>query len=471
MTHVHPTREDRVVATLSEVVGGPVGDHAGPRRRGSWTPGVLGVLLALTALTFGLGLLSKTACAADGWSTTDPSRYTHACVSDVPDVYSGTGLDELAWPWSTDTDTRARHAVTTEPAGVGLWTYAAARVTHVLSGSPDVEARTAQPPGTVAESDAVDRERRLFVVVNAVGLAVLALLATAALAAVDRRRPWDAAVFAAGPVLAVAGVVSWDLLPVTAVAGALWAWSRGRLVLAGALVGLGAATGVWPALLLAAYALVLVRERRLPLLLPPAVTAVATWALVNAPAYLTGREPWERFWAAAWERGPDQGSVWAIVAQTGGLGRDTGLQVSWAMVGLWWAGVAALVLLAPGRPRLSQVALLLVAGPLVLGLAYEPEQALWLLPLAALAHPRWRDLLVWQACEVVFLAMHWWWRGDLLNPGGNGAAGFYWLAIAVHVGGTLWLVAVVARDVWWPEDDLADRTPQVTTTLSNDVAV
>ncbi len=435
---------------------------------------MLGVLLALTALTFTLGLASKTACAEGGWSTTSQSRYTHVCVSKVPDVYSGEGLAELAWPWSSDADTRLRHPVTQEPAAVGLWTYAAARVTHVLSGSPDVTDRFDQPAGTVAGSAAVDDERRLFVVVNAVGFALLAMLATAALAAAHRRRPWDAAGFAAGPVLAVAGIVSWDLLPVAAVAGALWAWSRGRLVLAGALVGAGAAAGVWPVLLLLALAVVCLRERRLPALLPSVVTAVAAWALLNAPAFVTGRAQWERFWVAAWERGADQGSVWTVVAQSAGLSRDLGFAVSWVLIGLWVAGVVAVVLLAPSTPRLSQVALLLVAGVLVLGLSYEPSQALWLLPLAALARPRWRDLLVWQGCEVVYLAMLWWWRGGLLDPGGNGVSGFYWLAIAVHLGGTLWLVAMVVRDVWWPEDDVVRQTVedrQDTTMASNVVAV
>jgi len=475
VSHVHPTREDRVVAALSEAVGGPVGEYAGPRRARGFS--VLGVLLGLCALTMAFGLLSKTACAQDGWPTDGGTRYTHACGSDVPGAYSGTGLDELAWPWTSDADARERHPVTEEPALVGLWSYAVARATHLLSGSPDVVERRNLPVGTVAATPEVDDERRLFTVLNALGFALLALLASAALAAAHRRRPWDAAGFAAAPVLAVAGVVSWDLLPVAAVAGALWAWSRGRLVIAGALVGTGIASGVWPVLVLVGFVVVCLRERRAALALPSVVTAAAAWALLNAPAYLTGREQWERFWMAAWERGPDEGSVWTIVAQSG-LTRETALQASGALVGLWIAGVVALTMLAPARPRLSQVGLLLVAGVLVLGVAHEPERALWLLPLAALARPRWRDLLVWQACEVVFFAMTWWWRGDLLNPGGNGLSGFYWLAIMVHVVGTLYLVAMVARDVWWPQDDVVRRgegdgsgTAQVTTTRSNDVVV
>lgn len=244
-------------------------------------------------------------------------------------------------------------------------------------------------------------------------------------------------------------------------------------------------------LLLLALALIELRERRAAPLLAPVVSAVGVWALLNAPAFLSGRAQWDRFWVAAWERGADQGTVWTIVAQTAGLPRDVGLPVAWTLVALWVLAVTALVVLAPLRPRLSQVALLLVAGVLLLGLSYEPEQALWLLPLAALARPRWRDLLVWQACEVVYLALYWWWRGGLLTPGGEGPAPFYWLAIGVHVAGTLWLVAVVVRDVWWPqhdpvrrvEDDLLEEwaaptaptapaePAQVTTTRSNEVVV
>ena len=44
-------------------------------------------------------------------------------------------------------------------------------------------------------------ESRLFVVVNALGFAAVALLAAWFLAGVNRRRPWDAAIFALSPAL------------------------------------------------------------------------------------------------------------------------------------------------------------------------------------------------------------------------------------------------------------------------------
>ena len=65
------------------------------------------------------------------------------------------------------------------------------------------------------------------------------------------------------------------------------------------------------------------------------------------------------------------------------------------------AGVAWLTLAAPLRPRLPQIAFLLLAGFLLLNKVWSPQFSLWLLPLAVLARPRWRTLLLWQATEVM----------------------------------------------------------------------
>lgn len=445
---VHPTQDDRIVTALSESIGGPTGTHAGRSRW--WTP--LRVLLGLTALAFALGLVSKTSCVTHQWEE-GPTLYAHVCASDVASGYTGTGLVELAWPWTDDEDTRSRYASTDQPALVGLWTYGAARVTHLLAGSPDVEARYRMSTSALDHEPDVRRERVIFTAVNALGFAVLALLATLALSRVNRRRPWDAAGFAVAPVLVFSALTSWDLLPVAAVAGAMWAWSSRSPVVAGALVGVGAAAGVWPALLLGAFLLASLRTRRSVDVLPATVTAAAAWAVCNAPAFLTGRAQWERSWSVAAQRGPDHGTVWTILTGVTDVSDGTARHVSWLLLALWVAGVAALSVTAPRPPRVSQVALLLVAGVLLLRLSYEPHQALWLLPFAALARPRWRDLLSWQSGELVFLALHSWWLGGQLDSGTDGVAGFYWIGIVVHVLATGWLVALVARDVRRPELD------------------
>lgn len=475
VAHVHPTEDDRVVAALSEVVGGPVGPRAGRARW--WTP--VRVLLALTALCFALGLVSKTSCAAAEFDS-GAKGDARLCTSPVAAAFVDTGLVELAWPWSDDEETRDRYPVADQPALVGLWSYAAARVTHVLAGSPALGPRYRASASSLGVIDdgvhedldrQVNRERRLFVAVNAVGLALLALLAVAALSAVNRRRPWDAAVFAAAPVLALTSVVSWDLISAAAAAGALLAWSRRRPVLAGVLVGLGAAAGVWPVLLLPAFLLVAARRDRTADVLPAAVTAAAVWALANAPAFLSGRSQWQDYWDHAVSRAPDRGSLWTVLDGVIGVAPSTVTTWSWSLLGLWAAGVIALALAAPVVPRVAQVGFLLVAGALLLSVTYQPGQALWLLPLSALARPRWRDQIVWQSGEVFFFAMEWWHRGGFLDPGVGGDAGFYWIAIGVRIVCTLWLVGMVVRDVWWADHDPVVGERQVTTMRSNVVAV
>ena len=104
---------------------------------------------------------------------------------------------------------------------------------------------------------------------------------------------------------------------------------------------------------------------------------------------------------------------------------------------------------------------------------------LWLLPLAVLARPRWRDLLIWQAGEVLYFAAVWWYLGGYLAPAAGGDAGFYWAAILLRMAAELYLVAMVVRDLWTTRGDDPVRgssagarsDDQVTTTRSNVVAV
>ena len=77
----------------------------------------------------------------------------------------------------------------------------------------------------------------------------------------------------------------------------------------------------------------------------------------------------------------------------------------------------------------------------------------------ALARPRWRDQLIWQAGEVYYFASVWWYLGGYLNPSGGGDVGFYWLAVGVRVAAELYLTAVVVRDVLLPEYDVVRERP------------
>lgn len=451
---VHPTLDDPVVASLSEGVGGPMGSRG--TRHPWWTP--LRVVLALTAVCFALGMVQKNTCYQASWQNGD-TRYSHMCYSDLPYLYTGRGFVELNWPYSGDEQVRARYDVMEYPAGISYFAWGSAWVTHWLSGSPDLSPRYGKSVGKLTEEKAIQREMRLFVTVNAIGLAAVTLLAAWFLAGVHRRRPWDAALFALSPMLALTGLVNWDLLAVVTVAGALWAWSRDRPVLTGVLIGVGAAIKLYPLFLLGGVLVICARDRRLMRFATAAVAAAGAWVVTNLPAYLTGREQWDVFWRFNADRGADLGSIWLVIQQV----RDgseafsfhpvTINQASWVFFGCWCLGVLLLGMFAPRTPRLAQLGFLVVAGFLLVNKVYSPQYVLWLLPLAVLARPRWRDQIVWQAGELFYFAAVWWYLGGFLSPGGGGDVGAYWVAIVVRMVAELYLVAVVVRDVLRPDHD------------------
>ena len=68
------------------------------------------------------------------------------------------------------------------------------------------------------------------------------------------------------------------------------------------------------------------------------------------------------------------------------------------------------------------------------------------LPLAAIAVRRWRDLLVWQGCQLVSWVITGWWIGDALLPTITDDDRAYWLAIMLRVAGLVWLAVAVLRD-------------------------
>ncbi|RRO95974.1 hypothetical protein CXF31_08070, partial [Corynebacterium bovis] len=99
-------------------------------------------------------------------------------------------------------------------------------------------------------------------------------------------------------------------------------------------------------------------------------------------------------------------------------------------------------------------AFLAVAAVVLTGRAGDPQSVLWLLPLAALAVPRWRLVLVWGAVEAVLWYLTLWGR----LPGGKGAPDWL-LAVGgvVRVGVIVALVVVLRSMLVRP--DPVRRTP------------
>jgi len=445
------TADDPLAAAYSMGVGGPIGTHAG--RHPWWTP--LRVVLALAAVCCALGFVAKTPCYQTSWGS-DEVRYSDLCYSDLPYLYVGRGFAELEWPYSDSISVRDRYEVMEYPVGIAYYAWGTAYLTHWLSGSPDLDGRGGLNQGQLYELDQVRHEEMLFTAVNAIGFALCALVASWCLVGVHRRRPWDAVLFAASPILLFEGMINWDLLAVVCVAGALLAHARGRPLLTGVLIGLGTAMKLYPLFLLGALAVIWGRDRRWRELATATVGGAVTWGVVNAPAYLSGAHEWSVFWTFNARRGADLGSLWLMLGQMTHhtAGAHTINVVSWVFFLLWCAAVAVLGILAPEKPRLSQLGFLLVVGFLLVNKVYSPQYSLWLLPLAVMARPRWRDQLVWQSGEILYFASVWWYLGGHLTPGGGGDAGFYWVAIIARVAAQLYLTAIVVRDVLRPEHDV-----------------
>jgi len=443
VTPVRPTHDDPIVAAASVAIGGPVGNRARGHRR--LTP--LVVALALTAATFALGVAAKNSCARGAWWH-PPRQFANLCYTDLPYDYVNGGRAERVPPLSDDD---GRYPPPADSPPIAALSFAAGLAGQAFVGWPDVVERDNRPVAEVSTDPEVRHEAVAYTGVVAVALLLAALLTAVALVRTHATRPWDAVGFAAAPVLATSAMISWDLVGVACVTAALWAWARRRETVAGLLVGAGTAVAVYPALLLVAFAVVAVRAGQANAAVRTSGVAAVAWVALMLPAYvLAPRQVWG-FVDDYIGRGVGNGSVWQVFAAFGWR-PDTTLVNQLSLV----AGAALVVALAwfalttSRRPRLPALALLLVLSVLLVGKEYAPQQALWLLPLAVLARPYWRDLLIWQAGEVVYLLAIWWHLGGYTDGGSNGVDEVYVWAIGVRVAAQLWLAGVVIRDMRWP---------------------
>ncbi len=430
MNPVQPSRNDAVVHASSPLIGGPLGDRI-RRIAPPWT--ALRVLIVLAAAGYLLGYLLDYSCISNGWAS--PDRYEQLCYSDIPALFSFRGFAEGFVPY-LQTPPGGQPLEYPVLTGVFMW------VSSLIS-TPIANLVGAQP--VVAFFD-----------VNVLGLFVFLLIAVIATALTVRARPWDAAMVALAPTMILGATINWDLIPIALTALAMLAWSRNKPGWAGVALGLAIAAKFYPAVLLGAFVILALRSGRWRPSIVLAATTLATWVLVNAPFAIANFEGWWYFYSFNSERGVDFGSIWYAASVLGAPALPAGATNSIAtgtfLVG--FAAIAALALSTTRRPRLAQVAFLVLAAFVLSGKVYSPQYVLWLVPFAVLARPRWRDFLIWQAGEVVYFVAIWWF---LAGYGVDGARalpdGLYALATFVHVAATGYFAVMVIRDMINPEHD------------------
>jgi uncharacterized membrane protein len=428
-----PSRADPTAWRASRMLGGPWGRHAGVARWSWWTP--VRWLLLMTLVTLLLGYAQKSPCATGEW--VGSKQYTHFCYSDVVPLWSDERLDVGGVPYR---DTTVEYPVLT---GAFMWfTADLTRGVHAI------------------ESDW--SQLIVFGVLTCLLLSACALVVTVATAGAARRRPYDAAIWALSPLLVFHAFSNWDLLAMAFTSAALWAWARDRPVLAGAMVGLGTAAKLYPVFLLVAVWTLAIRTRRWSEAGWATAAAAGTWLAANVPLAIAYHRGWWEFYRFSMDRATERSTLWAIgktlFAGSAGSGDAVywvppGIAVALALIGALVA-VMVLGLAAPTRPRLAQLAFLAVLAFLLTTKVWSPQYSLWLVPLVALARPRWRLTLVWQFVEILV------WMATLTillgyNDSSHGIS-YGWLVLILLARDALLvaLAVLVVREMWNPELDV-----------------
>gem|GEM_PF-622166 len=408
------------------------------RGTGAWASPV-----ALTALLVGLAavatVLQKAPCLVRGWGA--PNVYLAGCYSDWAALYGGRGFADNAWaPFAAGSNFEY-------PVLMSLVASVAAQITQWV------------PDG--------GSETLAFWLVN--GVFVVGLWAATAVLTVRMagRRWWDGLMVAVAPGMILASTINWDMWAVALMAWGMYVWARSKPGWAGVLFGLGAAMKIYPLLILGPLLILAVRSRRFGPFLKALAGTVGAWLAVNLPLMLTNVEAWKVFFTFSSERGPGLSSVWhawdVMAPDLGGryIPEESLSLVVYGVFAVWCAVVFLLGVLAKHPPRLAQLTFLVVAGFVLTNKVYSPQFVIWLIPLMALALPRWKDFWVWQVIEALHFFAVWMY----LAKGSSGSEpqhslddSVYVLAILAHMVAVLWLCGRVVVEMFAPRHDLVRQS-------------
>ncbi len=431
---VIPSRSDLLLRNFTELIGGPMGQRSAP---GIIAPGfftVDRVLVVLTVLAALAGILVKNHCRVNGWDT--PVQFYATCYSDFPELFRNRGLGDGAFPFVT---------------------------TGALFEYPVLMGFIAGATALLVPGSGVDDSRILaYFDINATLIAAVWILTVLITARMTPRRPWDAAMVALAPGIVLAGVINWDMWAVGLLAAGMYFFSRNKFILAGIFIGLGTATKLYPLLILGAIVLLALRTGRIRAFLVTAGAAVAAWLAVNVPVAVSNPAGWTYFYQFTEDRPAGYSSPWFAYNLVAGRVGWQPLQpeainaLALDLFVLACVLIAVLALTAARRPRLAQLVFLIVAAFILTNKVYSPQFVLWLIPLVALARPRWRDFLIWQAVEGLHWAAIWLYLGQATSGGvaqHNIDMPYYVLAVAAHMIATAYLMARVVWDIVDPAYD------------------
>lgn len=408
---------------ITERLGGPFGQLA---NRGYTLLPPIQMLIILAALTYAFGYLLDFSCVVDGWS--DPQRYMYLCYSDIPPLYGGRGFAEGIIPY---VQTGSNGIYLEYPVGTGIFMYIAAVITGWVS---------------LFYSDGY----RAFFHVNVVLLFIPFVVTVIATALTNPKYPWRAAMIVFAPTMILAATINWDLIPIAFVALAFLAWSKDKPILTGVLLGLAITSKFYPVFLLFGFLLIAWRNTSWRPTLKMILATIMTFFAINIPFAIANFEGWFHFYAFNFGRSIDFGSFWYAVTQLGLPTIPENLLniASTTLFAALLIGIAVLVKKAPTTPTIAQISFLILAAFVITNKVYSPQYVLWLVPLAVLARPNWRDFLIWQFGEVIYFTAIWWFlAGYGIDDSKTLTPQWYAAATFVHIAATLYFAVMVIRDI------------------------
>ncbi len=405
----------------------------------------LQALIVLAAFTYSFGYFLDYSCIADGWM--DPMRYMHFCYSDIPPLYVDRGFAEGIVPY---VQSGSNGVYLEYPVGTGLFMYLAAIITGwVIAFYPD--------------------GYRAFFDVNVVLLFIPFVVTVIATALTKPKDPWRAAMVVFAPTMILAATINWDLIPIAFVSLALLAWSKDRTTLTGVFFGLAIAAKFYPVVLLIGFVLLAWRIRSWRPTIEMLAATVVTFVLINIPFAIANFEGWFTFYRFNFDRAIDFGSFWYAITQIGlPTIPESLLNVGATLLFLiLLVAIAILVKRAPTTPTIAQVLFLVLAAFVITNKVYSPQYVLWLVPLAVLARPNWRDFLIWQTGEVIYFAAIWWFlAGYGIEDSKTLTPQWYAVATFIHIAATLYFAIRVVMDIQSNETeskrDVVKRTSALT---------
>jgi uncharacterized membrane protein len=466
-----PSRTDFLGAALSNVVGGPVGRHAVIGRTAFLTP--LRVMFLIALVFLALGWSTKAACLQSTGTGPGEARvanwqnqraYYELCYSDTVPLYGAELLSQGKFPYKSswvekDADGKQQNRYDGRPA-VRYMEYPV--LTGVYQYISMALAKTYTALSSVTGLPVI-AEVVVFFDIAALGLVLAWLTTLWATAGLAGRRLWDAALVGASPLVIFQMFTNFDALATALAVGALLAWARRRPILAGVLLGLGVAAKLYPVLLLGPLLVLGIRTGRLGGLARTAAATVATWLAVNLPVMVLFPRGWSEFFRLNARRGDDMDSLFNVVKSfTGWQGFDPNLgfwqppqrlnEVVLTLFVLCCAAIGYVGLTAPQRPRVAQLAFLVVAAFLLTNKVWSPQFSLWLVPLAVLALPHRRILLTWMTIDALVWVPRMYYLYNVPNRG----LPEQWFTAAVLLRdiAVLALCALVVRQIYRPEEDL-----------------